>query len=410
MGMEIKLKHFYFSVALALLAGCGARHYEYPLYQPLSQAYSKVLPLRVAIPYPEEGLSAPDRDQDLEAVVNANCRETPTYISQRLEISRGLLDELRATRAFTTLHWAPESLDDYDLIVKLKILSGGKRFSSSTCPALLGPYRWELSLLDQRGLVLLKREFVLAKVKLYAGSPAAEFRKDEAVFLGEITGVILNTAEKLSRKVPDMADARAVAYMEKRGPELKKLGERAAGDNQLGRAYLMRVSLLEAGRLGEDRTTEALQPVYDQAWQDVQLALRGELKQLGEDVSRMLAQNLNMLVTVGRAAGVRPPKIIETIAGARGEVASSITEPDGARKLVDGISKSLLPGGLRKLAAESGVNEELAERLRTALQGGSAAPGAAQAGFVGCGKDTDCKGDRICVKGECVSPAVGSGR
>ncbi|MEI7703082.1 MAG: hypothetical protein WCK73_00635 [Deltaproteobacteria bacterium] len=24
--------------------------------------------------------------------------------------------------------------------------------------------------------------------------------------------------------------------------------------------------------------------------------------------------------------------------------------------------------------------------------------------FTGCGKDTDCKGDRICVKGECIDP------
>jgi hypothetical protein len=405
--MGIKFKYVSFLILLALLAGCGAAHYEYPPYQPRSQAYGKTLPLRVAIPYPEEGLSAPDRDEDLEAVINASCRELPTYISQRLEISRGLLDELRATRAFAAVHWSPESLDDYDLIVKLKILSGGKRFDSSTCPALLGPYRWELSLLDQRGSLLRKQEFELAKVRLYSSSPAAEFRKDEAVFLGEITGVILNAAEELSRKVPDMADARAVVYMEQREPELKRLGERGTTDKQLGRAYLIRVSLLEAERLGEDRSTEALQPVYDQVWQDVQFALRGELKQLGEDVSRMLAQNLNMLVTVGRAVGVRPPRVLEVLTGARSEAARSVAGPDGARKLVDGISKRLLPGDLRKLAAESGVNEELAGRLRSALQGGSATYGVGQEGLSGCGKDTDCKGDRICVKGECVSPAVG---
>ena len=408
--MRIQLKKVPFFISLALLASCGARHYEYPLYQPHSQVYGKMMPLRVAIPYPDEGLSAPDRDADLEAVIKSSCRETPTYISQRLEISRGLLDEMRATRAFAAVHWSPESLDDYDLILKLKILSGGKRFDSSTCPALLGPYRWELSLLDQRGSLLRKQEFELAKVKLYSSSPAAEFRKDEAIFLGEITGVILNTAEELSRQVPDISDARAVVYMEKRDPELKKLGERAAADKQLGRSYLMRISMLEAGRLGETRTTEALQPVYDQAWLDVQLALRGELKQLGEDTSRMLAQNLNMLVTIGHAVGIRPPRVMEVLTGARSEVARSIEEPDGARKLVDGISKRLLPGDLRKLAAESGVNEELAGRLRTALQGDSASPGAVPAGFSGCGKDTDCKGDRICVKGECVSSEVGRGR
>jgi len=234
MGMGIKLKYVFFFVSLALLAGCGAEHYEYPLYQPRSQVYGKMLPLRVAIPYPEEGLSAPDRDEDLEGVIKSSCHETPTYISQRLEISRGLLD--------------------------------------------------------------------------------------------------------------------------------------------------------------------------------VQLALRGELKQLGEDVSRMLAQNLDMLATVGRAAGVRPPRVMEVIAGARGEAARSVAEPDGVRKPVDGISKRLLPGDLRKLAAESGVNEELAGRLRSALQGDSAAPGAVQEGLAGCGKDTDCKGDRICVKGECISPAGGRGR
>lgn len=408
--MGIKTKYVPLLISLALLTGCGAAHYEYPPYQPLTQAYGRALPLRVAIPYPEEGLAAPDRDEDLETVINSSCHELPTYISQRLEISRALLDELRASRAFAAVHWSPESLDDYDLVVKLKILSGGKRFVSSTCPALLGPYRWELTLLDQRGTLLHRQEFELAGVKLYSVSPAAEFRKDEAVFLGGITGAVLNTAEELSRKVPDMADARAVSYMEKRDPGLKKQGERAAADKQLGRDYLMRVGLLEAGRLGEDRGTEALQPVYDQAWLDVQLALRGELKQLGEDVSRRLTQNLEMLVTLGRAAGVRPPRILEVLTGARGETARSVTGPDGARKLVDGISKRLLPGDLRKLAAESGVNEELAGRLRTALKGDAAAPGALQEGFAGCGRDTDCKGDRICVKGECVSPAGGRGR
>ena len=33
----------------------------------------------------------------------------------------------------------------------------------------------------------------------------------------------------------------------------------------------------------------------------------------------------------------------------------------------------------------------------------AAAPAAAS-GFAGCGKDTDCKGDRICERGTCVNP------
>ncbi len=405
--MGHKFKPAVILLNLFLLAGCVG-HYEYPLYQVRSQAYGRTLPLRVAIPYPEEGLRAPDRDQDLEPLINANCHELPTYISQRLEISRGLLEELRATRAFTTVQWSPESLDDYDLVVKLKILSGGKRYSSETCPALLGPYRWELSLADQRGALLLRKEFELAEVKLYSASPAAEFRKNEGVFLGEITGLILKAAEELALKAPDIANARAVIYMEKKAPELKKLGEDAAADRQLGRSYLVRVSLLEAGRLAEARSTEALQPVYDQAWLDVQLALRGELKQLGEDVNIMLTENLATLVSVGRVVGVRPPRIMNVLAEVRGETARSIDGPDGARKLVDGISKKLMPGDLRKLAAEAGVNEELAARLRTALQVDSAA---SETGAVsGCGKDTDCKGDRICVKGECVNSAADRGR
>lgn len=396
----MKIKAILVLTSLTLLAGC-AGHYEYPLYQARSQVYGKILPLRVAIPYPGEGLSAPDRDADLEPIITGSCRETTTYISPRLEVSRGLLDELRATRAFTAVHWAPESLDDYDLVAKLRILSGGKRFESETCPALLGPFRWELSLFDQRGAQLLRREFELAAVKIYSGSPAAEFRKDEAVFLGEITGVILNAAEGLAGKVPEMADARAVAYMEKKAPDLKRLGDGAGANEQLGRAYLMRVSLLEAGRLAEDRSAAALQPVYDQAWQDVQLALRGELKQLGEDVNRMLTENLTTLASVGRSFGVKPPKILNALTEAQAETARSVAGPDGARKLVDGISRKLLPGDLRKLAAEAGVNEELAAKLRAALQGETPSVSERPAG---CGKDTDCKGDRICAGGECVSP------
>lgn len=397
----MKAKAILLLTSLTLLAGC-AGHYDYPLYQARSRAYGKTLPLRVAIPYPDEALAAPDRDADLEAFIAANCGQAPTYISPRLEISRGLLDELRATRAFEALHWSPDSLDDYDLVAKLKILSGGKRFESDACPALLGPFRWELALYDQRGAPLLRREFTLAAVKIYARSPAAEFRKDEAVFLGEMTGAILGAAEELARKVPDTGDARAVAYMEKRAPELRKLGAGAAADKQLGRAYLMRVGLLEAGRLAEARSAEALQPVYDQAWLDVQLAVRGELKQLGENANRVLVESLTQLGGVARAAGIRPPKVLTAITGARAEAARSVAGPDGARKLVDGISKKLLPGDLRKLAAEAGVNEELAARLRAALQGEPAAADGER--FAGCGKDTDCKGDRICVRGECVSP------
>jgi hypothetical protein len=39
----------------------------------------------------------------------------------------------------------------------------------------------------------------------------------------------------------------------------------------------------------------------------------------------------------------------------------------------------------------------------TTARGGDGGPG------TGCGKDTDCKGDRICVAGECVSPSADSG-
>jgi hypothetical protein len=92
--------------ALILLFGCGAAHYSYPLYTPKSLPYGKVFPLRVAIPYPEEGTTAPNRDADIEPIVTSRCPQA-TYISPRLEISRGLLEELRATEAFRVIHWAP---------------------------------------------------------------------------------------------------------------------------------------------------------------------------------------------------------------------------------------------------------------------------------------------------------------
>jgi hypothetical protein len=162
------------------------------------------------------------------------------------------------------------------------------------------------------------------------------------------------------------------------------------------------VGLLEASRLAEARSAEALQPVYDQAWLDLQLAVRGELKRLGEDANRVLAESLTALGGAARQAGVKPPKVLGALASARAETARSVGDPDGAVELFGGLSGKLLPGNLRVLAGEPGVKAELAAGLRAALQG---EPASLPAPAAGCGKDTDCKGDRICVRGECVSPA-----
>ncbi len=363
------------TVFAVFILGCGSAHYEYPPYQPGSLACAKTFPLRVAIPYPEEGLVSPNRDEDLEPIINSRCHATPTYISQRLEISRGLLDELRSTRAFQAVHWVPESLDDYDLVVRMKLLSGGKRFESETCPALLGPYTWELSLFDQRGNLLLRREMVLAAVKIYSRRPVAEFRKDEAVFLMKITGLILEISERITGNNSDIAGARALTYMEKKDPELKKLRDQAvsaAGNKKLGNAYIVRVSRLEAKRLTENRTTEALQLIYDQVWLDIQEEFRRELQALGESVNRMLLENLDLLTSgidmyhhIGR---IRPARIVDAVSKVRNEMTRSVTAPDGTRALVDKIPESILPGKFRKLAMEAGINEQLSREVRKAIQ------------------------------------------
>lgn len=375
-----------------------AGHMSYPLYEPQARPYGAVLPLRAAIPYPEEALQAPNRDQDLEPLINSQCAELPTYISPRLEAGRGLLAELRATGAFSALHWTPPALDDYDLVIKLKILSAGERFESPTCPGMLGPFRWELKLEDQRGAELFRREYELAKVRIYSSSPVANFRKDQAVFFGAMTADILGVAAELARRSPEIADERAVVYAEKKSPGIKAMADRAAADSRLGRDYLARVVLLEAGRQAEERSAEALQPLYDKAWLDVQLALREDLKRLGEKVKADLLESVSSLVSVGRAMGIKPPKVLAVLTESRAETARQAAQPDAARKLVDGISKKLLPHDLRRVAAEAGVNEELSAKLRAAV--GMEEPSAAG----GCGKDTDCKGDRICVKGACVNP------
>lgn len=375
-----------------------AGHMDYPLYEPQSRPFGAVLPLRAAIPYPDEVLQAPNRDQDLEPLINSQCAELPTYVSPRLEAGRGLLSELRATGAFSALHWTPPTLDDYDLVIKLKILSAGERFEDPNCPSMLGPYRWELTLLDQRGAELFKREYELAKVRIYSSGPVANFRRAQAAFFGAMTADILRVAAETARRSPGIADERAVAYAEKKSPGLGALADRAAADKRLGRDYLARVVLLEAGRQAEERSAEALQPLYDKAWLDLQLALRADLKQLGEKVKADLLESVSTLASMGRSAGVKPPKVLAVLTETRTETARQAAQPDAARKLVDGLSKKLLPHDLRRIAAEAGVSEELAAKLRASVGMEEPVPAG------GCGKDTDCKGDRICVKGACVNP------
>jgi len=407
------LSVLYISGLLAM-TGCATDHYEYPLYQPQSLSYGRVFPVRVAIAYPEEGRSAPDRDEDLEPIVTSRCIELPTYISPRLEMSRGLLEELRATQAFQTLHWAPDSVDDYDLVIRMKLISGGKRFQSDTCPVMLGPSQWELLIADQRGNELYRQELVLARTKIYAKSLVAEFRKDEGIFLGEAVRQILLAAERAYGNLSDIKDNHALAYIEKRAPELKGMRERIAAnsaDSRLSRAYLLRIGVIEAERMTEEKTTEALQGIYDQAWIEVQEHFSRQLKELGENVAQIPPQNLNLLLSCANSAQERglgeakPPEIVYTAARVRNDMIELLGSAEGAHKLYGTLSKSLLPGNLPALTVDEGFDAELRRQLRVALEiSQPAAPGAAAQDAVGCAKDTECKGKRICVKGRCVAP------
>ena len=67
--------------AIALLTGITAcfQNVQVPHYAPKAARYGKALPVRVAVLYPEEALSAPKRDQDVEPTNRAKCVGMPTF-------------------------------------------------------------------------------------------------------------------------------------------------------------------------------------------------------------------------------------------------------------------------------------------------------------------------------------------
>ncbi|MFA6091967.1 MAG: hypothetical protein WCU88_05025 [Elusimicrobiota bacterium] len=404
---------------LSLLTGCNAAHFEYPLYKPGAKAHGKALPIRVAIAYPEEGRSAPNRDADIEPIVSSQCGELPTYISPRLEISRGLLEELRASGAFEAVHWAPESSDGYDLVAAMKLLDGGKRFESDRCPAMLGPWSWELVVADQSGRELERLRLTMPKTKLFSWSPVEKFRKDEQVFMAKAAAPILAAAERLAAGTPDIAAARSIACVDKRDPGLKALRERIAAapgaDPGLEREYLLRLGAVESARLLEEKTIEAHQALDDRAWSDIQEQLGRQLKDLGDSVRRTLAQSFSLLFDgisgMQSLGALRSPLLESAAAAARGDMARLVSSPGGAQTLLGSIPKDLLPGKLKRLSEDAAFGVELSNKLQGVLL--SPVPGAAPAQVLpapaepgGCSKDTDCKGERICVRRECVDPSL----
>lgn len=404
----------YLLAGVFLLGGCmGAKRFESPSYVPSSQAYGKLLPLRVAIAYPEEGIGAPNRDEDIGPVWNSSCAQGHTYISPRLDISRGLLDELRAAGAFKVLHWAPESLDDYDLIVRLKIVSAGKRFESDICPMILGPTQWELVVTDQRGNELERRKLTMAKVHLLARSVVARYRKDQQKFLGEAVRPILAAAESVAGGADDIDGARSIAYVDKRDPELKRMREQLAQESRqeprLAHDYLLRLGALESARIIEGKTTEAHQRLNDEAWAKIQEQSRRELKEYGENVNRMLAEQFALLLDgivnaglkAGSIRGLMPPELQRAAALAHGDLARRVETPSGAQDMIGALSEKLLPGKSARLVNDAAFGIELAQSLKGVLDATSRASAASAAG---CGKDDDCKGDRICVNSECADP------
>jgi len=72
---------------------------------------------------------------------------------------------------------------------------------------------------------------------------------------------------------------------------------------------------------------------------------------LGEKVKADLLKSVSALVSVGRAAGIKPPKVLSVLTETRVETARQAAQPDAARKLMDGVSKKLLSRDLRRIAS-----------------------------------------------------------
>jgi hypothetical protein len=417
----ISIKKIVISIILLTLIGCGigASHFSYPLYTPQSHQYPQKWPLRVAIAFPEEGRKAPNRDVDLEPIITSRCKETPTYISPRLEISRGLLEELHATGAFQTVHWAPQSFDDYDLIIRMKLLDGGKRFESERCPALLGPWLWELVVTDQTGRALDHRTLSQGEVDIMSSSPVANYRKHESSFLLEAIKPVMSSAKQLMREYPNIEARRTLIFMERRAPELKSLrmGLVSSSKQSLdtGQIYLTKLASVEAIRQAEEAATEAHQKLDDKAWSEIQAQAGKELKALGEEVQQVIADSFNMLFSgltdVSSLQKSSPQELLRAMENAKMETAQRVEAPNGLQSLLSSLPQDFLPKGAVQVLSDVNRAGEIVQSVQKTLQvpasDVSSLSPAANSIQSGCGKDTDCKGERICVNHECVEPKQG---
>jgi hypothetical protein len=431
----------------AVFWGCAAA-FEYPPYTPISRPTGRTMPLRVAIAYPDEGRSAPDRDEDLEPIITTQCVQAPTYISPRLEISRCLLDELRATQAFRVVDWVPESPVNYDVVVHLLLCSSGERSESEKCPMALGPWEWEITVTAQDGVELGRQRLTLEKFSLYSVSVYTDFRKKQQVFLAGAVTLVLAAADRVARGEADIEAYRMVTYDDAHDPDLKGIRARllaATLDPSERQAlewdYLLRAAMLESLRVVEDQRIAAVQPQKDRAWAEMQQRYRMELEQVGVDTRAALQNSLSgalngALNGVAAASNNSILTAVATMPGLQGAAGGS---NDAVAKLVDapGGMDTLLAPAVRLQGRESGASLQLPSdpefraRLLQRLQilgripdptgdpsgpwmneyrrlvAGVVLPGDTPGlAFAGCGKDTDCKGDRLCVKGECVSGAV----
>jgi hypothetical protein len=481
------LRRTWFALCLALgataLFGCGAAHFEYPLYTPRAQPHGTTLPVRVAIAYPDEGRAPGDRDEDLEPIITKQCDATNNYVSPRLENSRCLLDELRATRAFAAVHWSPESLDDYDIVVRLRLISAGPRRGSSNCPSFSGPYDWGVVITDRGGRELGRLAVQLARPNIYAVRVVADFRKKQQDFVAQIVPAVIAAAERVARAHADPAGPRLRDWMDRLDPDLPGMRARLespalppAQRPPLEQDYLMRVAMLESLRLVEDQKAEAAQQLKDKAWAEVQAESARELKRIGERATAALQEAMGMLVmgmtAMARMPGVagkaRMPAALErATASARADVLKLVDAPDGPEKLLGLALRTKGPSAasLARLPKDDAFRGQLTKRLhalgrvkhpstdpdgawmrryrRLVARGVEAAeagdeprrerpaadaprrdhpaadaprrerpaadePRRERPAADGCVKDTDCKGDRICVRRECVDPPARS--
>jgi len=397
------------------VVGCSPTYYSYPLYKPQSRPAPQTWPLRVAIAYPEEGRSAPNRDVDLEPIITTQCHETPTYISPRLEISRGLYEELQASGAFQTVHWAPKSLDDYDLIVRTTLLDAGPRKGGERCPAFLGPWTWDLVVTDQKSRELERQTLRHGAVKLWSSSPVKSFRKAEGKFILEAVKPIMRSAETLVREKSDIQDKRTESYLVRRAPELVSMRERIASArkaSELEQKYLTKLAAVQATREAEEAVTIEHQKMNEKAWADIQAQAGKELQTLGEEVRQIIANSFLMLFsglsTASALQNAPPSDLQRTMESVTAKTAQRVEAPGGLQALLNNIPRDLLPGKTEQILSDVTKANEIVRGIQTQLQASlgdtsSLAP-ATQPTELGCAKDTDCKGDRICVNHRCVDP------